>query len=59
MRTMYGIRYLPRRDGDLNGTIVGYEVYVSLDRDAWTPTPWMSESWEATADEKIAVLSRG
>jgi phospholipase C len=59
VRTVYGLRYLPRQDGDLNGTIVGYEVYVSLDRDAWTPTPWMSGSWEATADEKIAVLSRG
>jgi hypothetical protein len=43
----------------MNGTIVGYEVYVSLDRHTWPPTPWMSGSWEATANEKIAVQSRG
>ena len=59
VRTVYGIRYLPRQDGALNGTIVGYEVYVSLDRDTWTSTPWMSGSWEPTATEKIAVESRG
>jgi phospholipase C len=59
VRTVYGIIYLPRQDGDLNGTIVGYEVYISLDRDTWTPTLWMSGSWEPTANEKIAVQSRG
>ena len=39
---VHGIRYLPRQDGSLNGTIVGYEVYVSLDCDTWAATPWMS-----------------
>ncbi len=59
VRTVYGIRYLPRQDGGLNGTIVGYEVYVSLECDTWDATPWMSGSWDATVTEKIAVQSRG
>jgi hypothetical protein len=59
VRTVYGIRYLPRQDGELNGTIVGYEVYLSLDPNTWTPTPWTSGSWEPTPDPKIAVQSRG
>jgi phospholipase C len=59
VRTVYGIRYLPRQDGKLNGTIVGYEVYVSLDRDAWDSTPWMRGSWDPTAAAKIEVRSNG
>jgi hypothetical protein len=57
VRTVYGIRYLPRQDGDLNGTIVGYEVYISLDPDKWGPTPVLSGSWEATTDWKIAMFN--
>jgi len=59
VRTVYGIRYLPRQDGKLNGTIVGYEVYVSLNRDTWAATPWMRGSWDPTAAAKIEVRSNG
>jgi hypothetical protein len=30
-----GIRYLPRQDGEVNGTIAQYEVYVSADGSTW------------------------
>jgi hypothetical protein len=30
-----GIRYLPRQDGDTNGTIAQYEVYVSVNGSTW------------------------
>jgi hypothetical protein len=59
VRMVHGIRYLPRQDGSLNGTIVGYEVYVSLDRETWTTTPWMTGSWDATAAAKIEIRSNG
>jgi hypothetical protein len=59
VRTVYGIRYLPRQDGPLNGTIVGYQVYISLTPDTWPSTPWMIGSWEATRDGKIALQSLG
>ena len=59
VRTVYGLRYLPRQDGKLHGTIVGYEVYVSLDRETWAATPWMRGSWDATAAAKIEVRSNG
>jgi F5/8 type C domain/Fibronectin type III domain len=58
VRTVYGIRYLPRQDGNLNGTIMSYELYVSADLETWG-TPWMSGSWTATADEKILLQSSG
>jgi hypothetical protein len=32
-----GLRYLPRQDGDPNGTIAQYEVYVSPDGTTWGP----------------------
>jgi hypothetical protein len=38
---------------------VGYEVYVSLDRETWAATPWMRGSWDATAAAKIEVRSNG
>ena len=53
------VRYLPRQDGKLNGTIVGYEVYVCLDRNTWVATPWMRGSWDTTAAAKIEVWSNG
>jgi hypothetical protein len=59
VRTVYGIHYLPRQDGKLNGTIVGYQVYVSLDRDTWDAMPWMSGSWAPTVDAKVEVNSSG
>src|SRR5262249_22397716 len=30
-----GFRYLPRQDGNVNGTIAGYQVYVSPDGTTW------------------------
>ena len=30
-----GFRYLPRQDGDSNGTIAGYQFYVSADGTTW------------------------
>jgi hypothetical protein len=30
-----GFRYLPRQDGDVNGTIAGYQLYVSPDGATW------------------------
>src|SRR5262244_2473868 len=30
-----GVRYLPRQDGTLNGTIAGYQFYVSADGTTW------------------------
>jgi hypothetical protein len=57
--TVHGLRYLPRQDGRLNGTIVRYEVYLSLDPNQWDPTVWISGSWEPTANEKIVVQSSG
>src|SRR5215831_17955369 len=30
-----GFRYLPRQDGGINGTIAGYEFYVSPDGTTW------------------------
>jgi endo-alpha-N-acetylgalactosaminidase len=30
-----GFRYLPRQDGDVNGTIAGYQFYVSTDGTTW------------------------
>jgi hypothetical protein len=59
VRTLYVLRYLPRQDGKLNGTIVDYEVYVSLDSETWATTPWMRGSWDATAAAKIEVRSNG
>jgi alpha-glucosidase len=58
-RTVYGLRYLPRQDGRLNGTIVRYEVYLSLDSNQWEPSAWISGSWEPTANDKIVVQSSG
>jgi hypothetical protein len=30
-----GLTYLPRQDGNVNGTILGYELYVSTDGVTW------------------------
>ncbi len=59
VRTVYGIIYVPRLDGNMNGTIIGYEIYVSLQRDVWSTTPWMSGSWDGPGSEKIAVKDLG
>jgi F5/8 type C domain/Fibronectin type III domain len=54
VRTVYGVRYLPRQDGSLNGTIVGYELYVSLDGVTWD-APWITGIWAPTATEKVLL----
>ena len=38
---------------------MGYEVYVSLDRETWAAPPWMRGSWDDTAATKIEVRSNG
>jgi hypothetical protein len=38
---------------------VGYEVYVSLDRETWAAPPWMRGSWDDTTAAKIEGRSNG
>jgi hypothetical protein len=45
-RKVVGIRYLPRQDGNVNGTIGRYEVYMSRDLDKWDSKPLTSGLWE-------------
>jgi hypothetical protein len=33
--SVYGFRYLPRQDNNVNGTITNYEFYCSMDLDNW------------------------
>ncbi|MDO6427372.1 discoidin domain-containing protein [Thalassotalea sp. 1_MG-2023] len=47
------IRYLPRQDGGVNGTIVGYELYISDDPDVYPAEPQIVGTWEDNTDEKI------
>jgi hypothetical protein len=58
VRTVYGLRYLPRQDANLNGTIVEYEIYVSDDAETWG-TAWVSGVWEPTLAEKVLLQSTG
>jgi F5/8 type C domain/Fibronectin type III domain len=58
VRTMYGVRYLPRQDGHLHGTIVGFELSVSVDGVTWDP-PWIAGTWLPTAAEKVLLESSG
>jgi F5/8 type C domain len=50
-----GITYLPRQDGNLNGTILAYNVYVSTD--GMTFTQVASGSWEGDAGLKTATFA--
>lgn len=52
------VRYLPRQNDGPNGTIVGYEVYVSLDAATWD-RPWASGLWAPTATEKVLLGNSG
>jgi len=47
-----GFRYLPRQDGGSNGTIAGYEFYVSPDRTTWGPAV-AAGTFAANTSEKI------
>jgi hypothetical protein len=46
-----GFRYLPRQDGEINGTIAGYEFYVSADGSTWG-TPVAAGTLAADPGEK-------
>ena len=47
------IRYLPRQDGGVNGTIVGYELYISDNPDTYPAEPQIVGTWEDNQDEKV------
>ncbi|GGD69765.1 discoidin domain-containing protein [Lacimicrobium alkaliphilum] len=47
------MRYLPRQDGGVNGTIVGYELYFSDDPDSYPSEPQIVGTWEDNQDEKL------
>ncbi|MGE0823669.1 MAG: discoidin domain-containing protein [Candidatus Binatia bacterium] len=46
--TITGVRYLPRQDGNLNGTVTAYDIYVSSDGTNWG-APVISGTWSGTA----------
>jgi galactose oxidase len=49
-----GLSYLPRQDGNLNGTIGRYSIYVSTDGRHWH---WaVSGTWADDATEKYAIF---
>ena len=50
------IRYLPRQDGYMNGTITTYNVYVSSDGISFTKVV-SNGSWAQDATEKTASFS--
>ena len=50
-QTIQGFQYLPRQDGLLNGTILQYEFYVSLDGISWG-TPAANGAFAATSSMK-------
>ena len=49
--TVTGLRYLPRQDGNLNGTITSYAVYVSSDGTTWG-TPVARGTWPGNSAQK-------
>ena len=49
--TVTGLRYLPRQDGNLNGTITSYAVYVSPDGAMWD-TPVARGIWPGNSAQK-------
>ena len=50
--TVTGLTYLPRQDGNLNGTVTGYKVTYSLDDSDYTEAA--SGTWENDINEKTA-----
>ena len=53
--TVKGLRYLPRQNGNLNGTIADYKIYVSLDGISWG-TPVAQGKWASNNTEKIVTI---
>jgi hypothetical protein len=51
-----GLRYLPRQDGNENGMIADYEIYVSEDGSTWG-NPVKTGSWSADIDQSDTELS--
>jgi hypothetical protein len=50
-----GMRYLPRQTVDINGTIAGFELYVSMTQDAWG-APVASGTWPANQEAKLETF---
>lgn len=50
------LRYLPRQDGNLNGTIADYEVYLSMDGANWG-TPVATGTWGNNSNLKTAQFT--
>ena len=46
-----GLLYLPRQDGNINGTIAGYEIYVSEDGTNWGDVV-ASGTWANNSEQK-------
>ena len=53
--TVKGLRYLPRQNGNLNGTIADYKIYVSLDGISWG-APVAQGRWASNNAEKIVTI---
>jgi F5/8 type C domain len=53
-QTVQGVTYLPRQDGNLNGTILAYNVYVSTDGKTFTQVA--TGTWESDARLKTATF---
>ncbi|ALS98686.1 discoidin domain-containing protein [Lacimicrobium alkaliphilum] len=56
LRETYDInrmRYVPRQDGGVNGTIVGYEIYISDDPDVYPSEPQIVGTWDDNQEEKL------
>ena len=51
-----GFRYLPRQDGGVNGTISGYEFYVSADGVNWG-TPVTAGNFAKNTQEKEVIFA--
>jgi hypothetical protein len=52
MYAVWGLSYLPRQDGSLNGTVLRYTIYVSMDGVQWgnavTTGTWTTDATEKT-----------
>ena len=59
-QTINGIRYLPRQDGGVNGTIAKYEVYVSNDGINWgNPVAQWTFTKDTTEKEVLSPATNG
>jgi hypothetical protein len=53
-QSVQGVTYLPRQDGNLNGTILAYNVYVSTDGKTFTQVA--TGTWDGDARLKTATF---